>query len=307
MSNTLSLDNNDGLIFERMLEHIEQKAFKIKYPNLTARTICTTNYNVSNAAATYTTRTYDDAGNFEPVHNLGTLGTISNSATEDTWSIASYATTMFYTLQEIRSCIMAGINLPSLQLAAARRAWEVKLDRIFYEGDSTTNILGIFNNPNIPVTFSSPGVSGSSKWADKTSGEILTDLKQFINSISEVTMGVHRTNTVVITYKMMNLLTERVLDNTSQTLLTHMENVFPHVRFIQAPNGIDRLASSAIPGTTTLIALESDPSIIQILVPQEFELLPPVLDGLAYRQVAHARTGGAVIHSPKALALLSNI
>jgi hypothetical protein len=62
-----------------------------------------------------------------------------------------------------------------------------------------------------------------------------------------------------------------------------------------------KLRTAGAGGKPRAIAYQRDPMILESVIPQEFEVLPPEMKGFEFINNCHARCGGVKIYQPLAL------
>lgn len=104
-----------------------------------------------------------------------------------------------FTLREVQKAQQMGFDLPDTKARVARRAAEEMIDRVTWAGDAMLGLTGIINNPYVPVQDAAPtGTGSSTRWKDKTPGQILADVNALLSGIWEGTGRTTMADTLVV-------------------------------------------------------------------------------------------------------------
>lgn len=303
---SFNMDANEGAIFARQLEYVEARAYEVKYPTLKARELFPVDYSVPTGAETFTYRMYDHQGAFNLITNYSDdFRRVNTTGTETTGKVHSFGASVEYTVQDLRAAAMAGLPLQDHEMRAARRASEQKLDDIVLNGEANGNLFGIMTHPNIPNAAVPAGASTDTEWTEKTADEILADLNDIVSDMIDLTNGVESPDTLILPHAQYELINNTARSTTSDTTIlqfflrnnAHINRVEPWYKLKGAGAG----------STDVMIAYRNDPEVAEIVIPQEFEMMPPQPKNMAFNIPCHARFGGVRVRYPLAFSIRRGI
>ena len=288
-----NIDSESGLILARQLEHVQNKAYEQKLPNLMAREVFGVNYSFDSGAESTTYTAYTGRGEFELIgdyrkdfHNIGLEGE------NKTNNFYSFGRLISYSVQDIRAAQMAGIPLNAIQIMTARRMWEQKLESISLVGEANSNLTGLLNTPGITKTTAANAFSGASalQMYDAISAEIVAMVD---GSKGEETPGV-----VYVPYGLTGTLNKQVSNNYRMSVKDAiMQDYSVAIKPWAALSG-------ALGGKDVIVVKSSSTDTGELAISQEFELGAPQPENMAFSMTAHARTAGLMVYYPAGLRVL---
>lgn len=301
-----NMDANEGVIFARQLEYVESKAYDVKYPTLKARELFPVDYSVPTGAQTYTYRMYDHQGVFSLITNYSDdFKRVNVTGVEVTGKIHSFGAAVEYSVQDVRAAAMAGVPLQDHEVRAARRASEQKLDDIVLNGEAAGNLYGIMTHPNIPNAAVPAGVSTTTPWSTKTPDEILFDMNDIVTDMIDLTKGVEAPDTLILPHAQYELINNTARSSTSDT--TILQFFLKNNAHIKKVESWYKLKGAYAGPLDVMIAYRNDPEVIEVVIPQEFELFPAQPKNMSFNIPCHARFGGVRVRYPLAISIRRGI
>jgi hypothetical protein len=296
----LRLDAGESAFFSRQLEHIQAQTYDIKFASLDARKFIPVNNSVHNGAVEYTYRQYTMYGMAKIISNYADdLPRADVKGEEFTSKIRSLGDSYGYSVQDMRSAMMAQVNLDGKKAEAARRAMEEKLDSIARDGDSSHGLTGFLGLSNTTSYTIPNGASGAATWTSKTPDEIVDDLHGIANNIVSTTKGVERPDTILLPLAQYTLIaSKRMGDGDSTTILKHFLSTSPFIKRVEPWHVLSAAGSGS---TARMVCYRKDPNVLELIVPQEFEQFPPQERNLEVVINCHMRCGGVVCYYPLAI------
>lgn len=290
--------STDNFFFSRALESVRTKVYQVQYPTLQGRSFVPVNNDVDTGAEELTVAVYDISGDVEVTSDYSTKGPRADARSREAkYKIRGLKASYGYSLQEARAAVLAsknrgaGQDLPMQKAKAARENIERKLDELIFFGSKIAGFTGLTNNPEVP----SVAVAGA--WAAATPLALVADLQNILNTPANTTNSVENANTMLIADTLYRFLTQKLIPNTSTTVLNWFLATNPNVRVLPSW----RLNTSGPSGAPQIIAYDLNPDKLEALIPQEFEQLAPETEGFEFVTQCHARSGGTPIHYPKSV------
>jgi len=308
----MRFDANDTAFFARQLEEIYTQTYDIEYPELKGRKLIPVDTRVNPGANSFTYRQFDKKGQANIVHNYADdFPNAEVVGVEWTQNVVSLGNSYQYSIQDMRAAAMAGIQLEAMKANAARELMERKLDTLSAIGDSATGLVGLTNAPNISsVTVSTGASSGQTAWCStagvgtgKTVAEILLDINNMQAKIFNATLGIHTPDTLVLPTSCYGFLatTARSTTFTEDSMLQYILKQSPWIKNIEFWTQLNTAGASS---KGRVMLYKRDPKILQLIIPQEFEQLPPQPRNMAWVIPCHMRTGAVEVRYPLAVAYM---
>jgi len=323
----LRVDAATSGFFLRDLTDVMGRTFDIKYPDLKAREILPVFTGIDPAAEGYVWRQFDRVGAAQVIHDYSAdMPSTEVVAQEFQSRCLSLGTSYNYSIQDLRKARMAGIPLETRKALAARRSMEQALEQIAFfglaqvPGTSATQALRfapVTQNTNDPLAMygftNFPGLTvatTTNNWtlASTSVNTIVSDFNaQFLTVINN-SKGVHSPDTVVFPLSIWAQLntTARSTTFTDDTLLQYLLKENPWLKNVYWSTMLET-AGLKQDGTTPgprIMFLERNEENIQLVIPQEFEQLPPQMVNMTFKIPCHMRIGGIRVSYPKAILAL---
>lgn len=301
-------DAGETFFFARELEYIKSKSYDIEFPEMKAFKHIPISTEAGEGAQAITYAQFEEVGLARVIESYADdLPRADITGKEYTTQVKSIGVSYGYSVQEIRAAILVGRSLTQRQANAARRANDQKINRLAWFGDSTYNILGLINTPNIPAYLvPADGTGASTLWVNKTPDQILRDLNQITNSIPQLTKGVEMPNTVLLPIEQYTLIASTPRSSTSDT--TILEYFIQNNPFITTVDWVPELTGAGIAppsggaGTDMFIVYDKNPDKLTMEIPMPFTQYPPQERGLEFVVPCESRYGGIITYYPLSLA-----
>lgn len=284
----------------RQLTYVRAQTLQAKKPPLEAFTVFPVQTDVPAGAETAMQITYDSVGIAEVITNYADdLPRVDVFATEQAVKVHSIGAAYGYNHQEIQNAMFAKVNLSSTKAEQAKRGVDLRINKLAWHGDKTSNIIGFLNNPNISeYSIKADGTGSSTKFADKTVEQILRDLKEFFAVIRKATNNVERPNTLLLPPSAYaHLATTPRSDNSDKTILDFIKQVYPNLTRIIEVNELENADGK---GKDMMFAGVFDPTYVRLEIPNRFDQLPVQERNLEYVVNCVSRVIGVNVVIPMA-------
>lgn len=323
----MRFDSAATAFFLRDLTEIMGRTFDIKYPDLKARQILPVFTGVDPGAEGYVWRQFDRKGTAKVVDTYGADMPESEVVANEFQSrIVSLGVSYSYSIMDLRRARMAGIPLETRKALAARRSMEQALEQIAFFGlaqvpgtgasqamfavptsQSTSDPLAMYgftNFPGLDVTTT------TNDWTlpSTSVNTILSDFNKLQLHIINTSKGVHIPDTAVFPLSIWAQLaaTARSTTFTDDSILQFMQKQSPWLKQVYWSTMLETAGlkqDNSTPGPRIML-LERNEENLQLVIPQEFEQLPPQMVNMMFKIPCHMRVGGLRVSYPKAIAAL---
>lgn len=302
-----TLDAAETLFLERELEHKLALSRDVKYAATEARKFVPVN-NEGSGAMTIVSDVYDYKGRAKVVaSHADDVPLVNSTKTETRLPVKSIADGFLYTIEEIKAAAKAGTQLTDRHMRAARRVIEERLDELAALGDSDAGIVG-FARRSDTLTYTVPGdgADNSKLWSKKDAAKILRDINGAISKMLVDTNDVEKPDTLLVDPGNFAILANTPVNSTSDTtILAFIKATSPWIKDVASWNRLTKAGGSL--NTTRMIAYRRDPEALELYIPDEFDMLPPQPENLAFKVPCMLRTAGVGVHYPKSIVYADGI
>ena len=321
-------DAGTTAFFLRDLTEVMGRTFDVKYPDLKARQILPVFTGVDPGAESYVWRQYDRVMGAKVIDSYGAdLPAVEVIAREFQSRCLSLGTSYSYSIQDLRKSSMAGgIPLETRKAMVARRAMEQAFEQIAWFGVAQVPGTSIGQAlqfvPSVPNTndplacygFANfPGLTvntTTNNWlsAATSVGTIVSDFNALQLAVINASKGVHTPDSIVFPLSIWSQLstTPRSTAFTGDTILTYLKGLNPWLKNVYWTPMLETAGlkqDGSTPGPRIML-FERNEENVQLVVPQEFEQLPPQMVNLSFKIPCHMRVGGIRVSYPKSIIAL---
>jgi len=219
-----------------------------------------------------------------------------------------------YTLEELGTAQLLGMNLSADKATLARRSAEEKIDQIAFGGDALKGFTGLVN-ASTPTATTAPadGTGSATTFVSKTPDQILRDINGQLTGIFTGTLGAEIADTLLLPYSVLLDLSTRRIDAVNQTtILEWVERNNIYTRTTGQPLTIrgvfGYLDTAGASSTKRMVAYRRSPEVLKMHLPMPFRFLPAWQTGpMKFDIPGIFRVGGVDIRRPKAVRYLDGI
>jgi hypothetical protein len=293
LENAGHFDAGESAILSRQLLYIKQREANILYPNLKARQFIPVSNEIPSGATQFSIKIWDIKGMAKIVSDYANdFPSVNVNVQEVLAPIRSIGDSYSYTLQELRaSSMVPGLSLDTRRATAARMLHERKIETIAAAGDTVSGLGGMAKNTNVPLA----SVTGT--WSSASAAVILADLNAIAQTVITQSKQIHQPDTLLLgtaAYGIIN--TKPYSDLNPDTILQVFLRNSPYINDVDQWVQLDLLNASN--NGPRAVCYARDPMNLTLEIPQEFEQLPPQLEGMEYTVPCHSRIGGVSITYP---------
>lgn len=321
------VDAATSAFFLRDLTEVMGRTFDIKYPDLKARQILPIFTGVDPGAEGYVWRQFDRVGAAGVIHDYGADLPESEVVAQEFQSrCLSLGASYSYSIQDLRKARMAGIPLETRKALSARRSMEQAIEQIAFFGiaqvpgtgasqalrfapasQNTSDPMAMYGFTNFPGLTVSTTVNDWTLPATSVS-TIVSDFNKLFLTVIQNSKGVHTPDTVVFPLSIWSTLATaaRSTTFTDDTILQYLLKENPWIKQVYWSTMLETAGlkqDNTTPGPRIMV-LERNEENLSLVIPQEFEQLPPQMINLMFKVPCHMRIGGMRISYPKSILAL---
>ncbi|MFP5078304.1 DUF2184 domain-containing protein [Rhizobium sp. YIM 134829] len=219
-----------------------------------------------------------------------------------------------YTLEELGTAQLLGMNLSADKASAARRVAEEKIDQVAFIGDAAKGFTGLVNSPS-PTATTAPadGTGSATTFASKTPDQILRDINGVLTGIFTGSLGAEVADTLLLPYQVMLDLSTRRIDPVNQTtILEWIQQNNIYTRTTGQPltiRGVFGYLDTVGAGNTKrMVAYRRSPEVLKMHMPMPFRFLPAWQTGpMKFDVPGIFRLGGVDIRRSRSVRYLDGV
>lgn len=295
--------NEDASVFlARELDYVKRRVYEKKFPEMMGLVLVPISTETPEWAETVVTKSYDAVGMAKIISNYADdLPRADVEANETTVRVKTIGDSYGYNVNELRASQALGAELPTRKANAARRAIEIKQNRIALLGDAEHGLYGLMNHPNIGTTS---GLNGD--WADPatTALQIVEDIDTLIQAVQLQSLGTHRVNRIALPSVSLAAAQRKYIAETGgKSALAVAKENHPGVEFMSVAEFNDLTGAGV---TSTIVGEFSvDNASYELVMP--FNQLPAQARNLELVTPCLARTAGVSVYYPLAFTKATGI
>lgn len=219
-----------------------------------------------------------------------------------------------YTLEELGTAQLLGMNLSADKASLARRIAEEKIDAVGFVGDTAKGLPGLVNSSTPTATTAPADGSGSATtFASKTPDQVLRDINAQITGMFTGTLGAEIVDTILLPYSVLLDLSTRRIDAVNQTTIlewVERNNIYTRTtgQALTIRGVFGYLDTAGAGGTKRMVAYRRSPEVLKMHLPMPFRFMQPWQTGpIKFDVPGIFRVGGVDIRRPKAVRYLDGI
>ncbi len=297
-------DAGEGIIFARQLEIMKPDVYRVAYPMLRYAEVIPVSPDKNPYAQVISYKMWDISGSAKIIANYADdLPRADVGGREYFMQVHTLGTSVGWTDFDIGAAQMAGQSLDSAKLMAANEIIQRLADKLAFFGDSTVNLFGLTNLPNMPNTVV-PTYDAVVTWAAKIAkGDlgkeaVIADLLLPFTRMSTLTKNLEVPDTLLMAPTTWAQLSATPRSAASDlTLLEFFKKAHPEITIITVPH----LETSGTGGTKQMILMRRDKSKLELEIPQDVYVRDPERRGLEWIVAITMRFGGVLCRYPLSL------
>lgn len=296
------MDAAESAFFARQLEFIYTQTYDIKYADLKARRFIPTSTAANGGATTVTYMQFEEVGRARiGSHKSDKPPRVDVNGNEFTRPVREVEASYGWTVKEVKSAAMAGMDLNPRRASACRRAIEREMDEIAAIGAPNFGIAsGALNEPASTVDAS------AGAWTAPASPDtIIGEVSAMWQGIIDDTLEVETADTLLLPgQEWAHIATTPRSTTSDTTILEFIRNSFPDLTTIEPWH---RLSTAGAGGVRRAMMYKRSMDILANEIPNEFEQLPVQPDGMQFVVNCFASIAGVAVYYPLAVRYLDGI
>lgn len=283
----------------RDLEVIDKVLYEPKQEELTARAVFNVKTDIPPGAETVGYDVMTRSGAAKIIANgTNDLPLVDVDVTRYFAKIYTIGLGFRYSLQDLRQSQMTGTPVDAAKAATVRRGIAEKENKLAWLGDPDHNIQGVATAEGIQVEAVGMNAGGTStKWADKTSEEIVEEVRKLRKRIT-VLPGYGDAQLVLAVppdqYEEMN---RRYSDYDARTVM----KVIQDNGWFTSIKRVADLKGAGINGADSLLIFHNDRETVELILPMDITRLQEEWSYPHWRVPCEERFGGAIVRAPHAI------
>jgi len=296
-------DADDTMFLERELTQLRARMFEVAFPELVARSLMPFANDIAPSAETYSYKVLKPVGDAKIIGHTGKdLPRVDAVVKEILGKVHPIGLAYGWDINELREAARLRVPISDVKARVARDAAERAIDELLSFGDLSSSVgqsglqlTGLLNNADVVAQ----GIDAATFWlavSPPTPAVILAQLGKLVSDINVNSNGIFTANTVLLPIADYQYIAQTPFSTiTGESILSIFKKNNDNITLIKPWY---RLATAGAAGVPRAIAYQRDPKILEGIVPQEFEQLPPQAQGLEFVIPCTARCGGVKIYQP---------
>ena len=299
----------------RQASLIEPTVYQMRYQEIQYASLIPVDTSAPEWIQSVTYFSMDGVGKAEWFHgNANDVPKVELTREKFETSVSMAAIGYGYTLEELGTAQLLGMNLSPDKATLARRVAEEKIDGIAFVGDAAKGFSGLVN-ASTPTATTAPadGTGSATTFASKTPDQVLRDINGQLTGMFTGTLGAEIADTLLLPYSVLLDLSTRRIDAVNQTtILEWVERNNIYTRTTGQPLTIrgvfGYLDTAGASGTKRMVAYRRSPEVLKLHIPMPFRFLQPWQTGpIKFDVPGIFRVGGVDIRRPKAVRYLDGV
>lgn len=305
-----NFDADETLFLERELTQLRAKMFTVQFPPSLARTFAPKATDIAPSADTYSYKVLKPVGMAKLIaYKAGDIPRVDVVATEVLGKVRPIGASYGWDINELREAARLGTALPEVKALAAKDFIERGIDNCLAFG-SLPDEAGLYPDVGLNGLANNPLVSAltvltGSWWLNPSpidAALILAELASLVSTVGNYSNDVFKVNTILLPTTHYEYIRQAVFSAlTGESIMTIFLRNNPQITTL-AP--WYKLNTAGASGGPRAIAYQKDPQILEAVIPQEYEEMPPEMKGFEFIKNAHARCGGVKVYQPLAMRYL---
>lgn len=301
-SKIANFDTNYSALAARMLTQVRAKTLDVKHGNLNAFSVFPVQTEVSAGAETALQRIYDMVGMAKVVANpADDLPLADVFVEEKSVKVKQLGIAYQYSVRDLQHAVFSNTPLSTMKANAARKANDVKINKIAWFGDKDNGITGFLDNTNVSeYTLKADGNGSGTALSTKTAEKQYRDMNEFINTIANNTDDTEEPNTVLMSPSVYTTLSSTLYTTadgqTTKTVLAMLKENHPEITRWLKVGELKKADSSK--QKDVMVVGYFDPDYIRLEIPNRFEQMPVQAKNLAFTVPCHSEVIGVTVFRP---------
>lgn len=304
------VDADETVMLALALEQFRAKVYEAEYPELKARMILPTASDVAPGVESFGWEERADVGSVKRISDDGYADDPPTSdlvARKRTAEIIELGGSVHLTLADMRRAAFTGRPISTWKMDAMRRNAERAVDEIAALGVNPANSqYGIANTPvgTGAGQIRNTAMTSASWDATPDAAGMVTDLVGAVTAMIDTSKETQVPNTLILPLlQYTRLYGTFTSDGNPETAAERFLRAQPYVKRIESWDKFKSVDGGGN-GSRGLL-LNSDPDVVELVMPMEWTVLPPQVQNFAFKILGHLRTAGTLIYRPLGLRYLT--
>jgi hypothetical protein len=300
------LDSDDTAFLTRQIEVVRSTVLEVRHADLLSRRFIPTATDLPSWATFAVQIVYDDAGQARVVANgADDIPAVDVKVSEQTFSIASIAAKYGFSVMDLRQALGTGVPLQDRKARTCRRVVDTAIDELLATGklasanQNALGMAGFLNHSEVPTIalltdgFYKPATTGD---------QMLSDLNVLARAPRIASNQIFPATNMILSQGVFDVVSTKPRGTgTDKSVLEVFQAQHPEIT-VDVWHRCDIQVDST---HDKLVAYHKSPEVVEAIVTQEFEQLPPQYINMRTEINCHARCGGVRLHQAKGMAYAS--
>lgn len=299
-------DANELPFVEREITQLRAKAYEVQFPSSKARQFVPLATDIASSATQFSFKVYTPVGAAKVINpKAGDIPRLELGAREVVCKVVPVAIAYAFTIPELREAARIGTPLQTIKPRLARDTIERGIEELLAVGDLRNTagqtglpLLGLTNNTDVAAL----GLKAFGYWIDNGDSGVtmLAEMNDVCTAVSTRSNGMFTCDTLLMPLSRYNYAKTKLLDSSgsSDTVLAAFQKNNPDVKVFPW----EKLETAGANSAPRMVAYAKSAEVLEAVIPQEFEMMPPERKGFELITDCWATCGGVKIYQPTAVA-----
>lgn len=294
------------------LEQMRSKVYETEYPELKARLLIPVAGDIDPGAETFAYEEQDYRGSAKIISDDGyaddpeSVETLSRKVTH---SVKTLGNAYMWTIQDLRRAAFSGRPLQPRKALAARRVFERGVDNIAAFGAPDDGIPNGFCNKDVGTSagqIRGTAMTAASWDATPDAAGMVSDLNKAIADMIDASAETVEPDTLVLPIQQFLRLNHTFTsDGNPESALERFLKSNGFVKNV-VPWNLMKGVDDGSNGSRGML-YKKDPDVLELVIPEEFSVLPPQPINFAFKQLCHGRIAGVCVYRPLGMRYLTGL
>lgn len=298
-----AFDANGQAFLRQMLEEYEAQTYRTQFRPRNFRTMFPVLTNFNPWKDYIKTKVLDRTGEARVIgERANDVPIVTTDLSEVESRVVTIAAAYAYSYSDMQRAAQFGEPLEENEAWAVGEAIEDKMQNLVWYGDEPNRVIGIQNNPNIPIS-AVPDPGSGTEWENKTPHEILLDITSMFTDVQEITELNENPTKLAMSQNRKNYLTTTMFTSAvgNENGLSVMNWLISQSDFINSADDIvvaQELKDFGPGGEECMMSYNPTPDRMGTVITLDRIYLESQLQGLLYKTPSIARFGGFKVRRP---------
>lgn len=291
------VDANESLLLSRDLVAVEERVYRTEYPLTAARMMIPKGSGVPAREGPYSWKRIVEVGE-DQAYGIGMTDapTVDAYGVETTGRVVGIPRAYLYSWNDQQISGQTRVDIIAERATSARDLIERQIDKDAIVGNSALGLTGLASASGVNTTT----ITGSWNASGRTADEILADVMKMYATVVGQSKGAFMPDALAVPTRAWTYILKPRSTASDETVLGFVKRNLPGLQVFHSPQ-LDNVGTN---GRSVMWKRTAD--VADLVIPQEFTMLPPQPRNAAFSVYCFALFGGVRVRYPVAMTYADN-